>query len=171
MRKGILSIFATLFAALLFTCPATADSPDWVSIAKRYQSCLVYIETDVQYTDTKGEWLALGVFITLHIILTNAHVVLDEDQLTLKTEDIEKWIHAAFKPRRYSFAFKFKGDVYSAHVYAVNAANDTALLAVDDNVEGVSPAPLGDSDALQVGEKVLAIGIRLDMNIPRHMAL
>jgi len=45
-----------------------------------------------------------------------------------------------------------------AEIIGVDPLNDLAVLQVDELPEGVEPIPLGDSDALQVGQRAIAIG-------------
>ncbi len=45
-----------------------------------------------------------------------------------------------------------------ARIVGVDPPNDLAVLQVDELPEGVEPIPLGDSDALQVGQRAIAIG-------------
>ncbi|MCS7051692.1 MAG: S1C family serine protease, partial [Thermomicrobium sp.] len=50
------------------------------------------------------------------------------------------------------------GDQLTARVLGTDDANDLALLQVDRLPEGIPVAPLGDSDTVQVGDAVIAIG-------------
>jgi S1-C subfamily serine protease len=50
-----------------------------------------------------------------------------------------------------------KGDSQSAEIVGTDPSSDIALLKVD-NTEGVDPLPLGESDSVQVGDPVVAIG-------------
>jgi S1-C subfamily serine protease len=45
-----------------------------------------------------------------------------------------------------------------ARIVGVDPPNDLAVLQVDELPAGVEPIPLGDSDALQVGQRAIAIG-------------
>ena len=69
------------------------------------------------------------------LVLTNAHVVKDADQVTVKLTD-----HREFKAR----------------VLGVDEASDLAVLKID--AHGLTPVRLGNSDQLGVGDYVLAIG-------------
>ena len=69
------------------------------------------------------------------LVLTNAHVVKDADQVTVKLSD-----HREFK----------------AKVLGVDEASDLAVLKID--AHGLTPVRLGNSDQLGVGDYVLAIG-------------
>jgi S1-C subfamily serine protease len=72
-------------------------------------------------------------------ILTNAHVVSGAEKVTVSfTED---------------------GDPVDAEVRGVDASTDLAVLKVDpDDVENLTPMPLGDSSKVAVGDPVVAIG-------------
>ncbi len=70
-------------------------------------------------------------------ILTNHHVVEDADKLIVKLENEKE---------------------YEAHVIGSDKKTDIAVIKIDDGLEGLAPVALGDSDALDVGEWVLAIG-------------
>jgi S1-C subfamily serine protease len=50
------------------------------------------------------------------------------------------------------------GKVYPAHVVGSSARADVALVQLDRLPTSVSPAPLADSDSLQVGDEVVVIG-------------
>lgn len=50
------------------------------------------------------------------------------------------------------------GERQTARVLGVDEANDLALLQVDRLPDGIPVAPLGDSDTVQVGDVVIAIG-------------
>ncbi len=69
------------------------------------------------------------------LVLTNAHVVKGADQVTVKLTD-----HREFK----------------AKVLGTDPASDIAVLKID--TQGLSTVRLGNSDALKVGDYVLAIG-------------
>ena len=68
-------------------------------------------------------------------ILTNHHVIEDADAITVTT---------------------FDGDSYDAELIGYDESNDIAVLKVE--AEDLAPVTLGDSDALRVGDEVLAIG-------------
>ncbi len=70
-------------------------------------------------------------------IITNYHVVADASEIVVS----------------------FGGDKeLPAEIVGVDPPNDLAVLQVDELPEGVEPIPLGDSDALQVGQRAIAIG-------------
>ncbi|MEA4965716.1 MAG: trypsin-like peptidase domain-containing protein [Oscillospiraceae bacterium] len=68
-------------------------------------------------------------------IVTNYHVIEDATKLTVTL---------------------YSGDTYEATVIGYDSSNDVALLKID--ATGLTPVSIGDSDDLQVGETVCAIG-------------
>jgi serine protease Do len=68
-------------------------------------------------------------------ILTNRHVVTGSDKLTVELKD---------------------GTQYSGTVYGIDTLTDLAIVKID--ASGLTAATIGDSDALKVGELVIAIG-------------
>ena len=68
-------------------------------------------------------------------ILTNYHVVENSNSITVAM---------------------YNGDTYDAALIGYDESNDVAVLKVD--AEGLSPVVLGDSDNLNVGDSVVAIG-------------
>ena len=72
-------------------------------------------------------------------IITNAHVVEGADKVTV--------------------SFKEDGDAIDAEVKGVDTSTDVAVLKVNpDDVDNLTPLPLGDSSKAQVGDPVIAIG-------------
>jgi serine protease Do len=82
------------------------------------------------------EGLGSGVIISSDgYVLTNNHVVRDADEVSVTLSD---------------------GRTVSAEVVGTDAKTDVAVLKIDS--DSLVPAPLGDSDAAEVGDWVLAIG-------------
>jgi serine protease Do len=80
--------------------------------------------------------LGTGVIVSKDgYILTNAHVARDADQLTVTLSNNQD---------------------YKAKVVGIDNKTDLAVLKID--AKNLTPATLGDSDSLRVGEWVLAIG-------------
>ncbi len=71
------------------------------------------------------------------LIVTNFHVVYGANKITITLQS---------------------GKTYLAEVVGTSPAKDLALLRIDAPNEKLNPIPLGDSSALAVGRKVLAIG-------------
>lgn len=77
-----------------------------------------------------------GIVLTADgYILTNAHVVADSSSLTVALED---------------------GSQYTAKVVDANTAKDLALIKIE--ARGLTPARIGDSTKLKVGQTAIAIG-------------
>jgi putative serine protease PepD len=70
-------------------------------------------------------------------IVTNYHVIRDAEQLEVTLYDKDK---------------------YEATRVGIDPINDIAVLKIDSPEEKLYPVPLGSSDDLKVGQKVLAIG-------------
>lgn len=68
-------------------------------------------------------------------ILTNQHVIEDSDSITVTL---------------------YNGDDYEADLIGCDESNDIAVIKID--AEGLVPVVLGDSDNLNVGDEVIAIG-------------
>ena len=124
---------------------ATAYSPDEqnnIDIYKSARDATVNITSKVYQQDwIFGAYPAEGAgsgFIIKQSgeILTNSHVVKGAREVTVTLTDKK---------------------VYRAHVLGLDARSDLALLKIDAERE-LPTLPLGSSDALVVGQKVLAIG-------------
>jgi S1-C subfamily serine protease len=82
--------------------------------------------------------LGSGVLISAEgTVMTAAHVVQTADRVAVEFID---------------------GKLYPAHVVASSARADVALLQLDRTPVAISPARLGDSDKVEVGDEVLVIG-------------
>ena len=101
------------------------------------------------YGPTSGTQQALGTGFVVSedgYILTNAHVVSENGA-------IAETVTVTFKDEESS------STKATATVVGADDSSDVALLKVDpDKVGALTVIPLGDSDALQVGEPVVAIG-------------
>ena len=113
-----------------------------------YQRALdqvVGVKTEITYTNiwgytTKGAVSGSGFIISEDgYILTNYHV-------------IEDAVNGGYDVQ----VLTYDGTQYTAQVIGFEADNDVALLKID--ATGLNAAILGDSDAMQVGEQVYAVG-------------
>ena len=92
-----------------------------------------------------------GVVISTDgLVLTNAHVVNLTDQFGRTIRNAVVDVKSS------------DGKLRPATVLGTSPANDIALIRVQDP-SGLTPATLGDSDAIQVGDDVVAIGNALDL--------
>ncbi|MFE4669433.1 S1C family serine protease [Streptomyces sp. NPDC056716] len=92
---------------------------------------------EINATSNAGSSTGSGVIITSDgEIITNNHVITGASQIQVVTDD---------------------GKQYSATVVGTDPAKDLALIKLDD-ASGLKAATLGDSDGVQVGDEVVAIG-------------
>ena len=98
-------------------------------------------------TTSCGSGIIIGKNDTELLIVTNNHVVEDADTLSV------------------SFV---NNQVCKANIKGTDADNDLAVIAVplseipDDTMSSIAVATMGDSDSVEVGEQVVAIGNALD---------
>lgn len=132
--------------------PARALRTDTIArVARLRTSSVVAVHTvtreaiipDLPLVSPGKEALGSGVVIDANgLILTNAHVVDGANAIRIRTPD---------------------GDDIEATVVGTDPDVDLALLRASD-ARGLRPAPLGDSNPLQVGEWVVAIGNPLGLH-------
>ncbi len=106
------------------------------------------------YYEEESEGSGSGVIVGLDddelLIVTNYHVVEDADELTVCFNDSED-------------------AVYAAQIKGTDENNDLAVVAIpvsdisEDVLNSISIATIGDSDAMQVGDGVVAIGNALGL--------
>lgn len=114
-----------------------------IEVYRRYSPAVVNINTQVLRSDFfYGVYPEEGsgsgfVWDDKGHIITNYHVIEGANQITV------------------SFG---EGQEHAARVVGVDPPNDLAVLQVDDLPQGIEPMPLGDSDALVVGQFAIAIG-------------
>jgi putative serine protease PepD len=126
----------------VFGNPASvADSTTSAQVAKAVQPSVVSIAVRTQTGGAEGSGVVLSADGR---ILTNNHVV-----------------EGAGQGAQISVRFS-DGKSASATVVGTDPATDIAVIQAQ-NVSGLTPASLGDSDKLQVGDQVLAIGSPLGL--------
>ncbi|KKD07309.1 S1C family serine protease [Streptomyces sp. WM6386] len=92
---------------------------------------------EINATLSNGSSTGSGVIITSDgEIITNNHVISGASSIKVSTSD---------------------GKEYTAKVLGTDSAKDLALIKLED-ASGLTPATLGDSDGVQVGDEVVAIG-------------
>ncbi|MFE0255476.1 S1C family serine protease [Streptomyces sp. NPDC059010] len=102
-------------------------------VAKAVSPSIVEINAQSNAGSSTGS----GVIITGDgEIITNNHVVSGASQVKVKTSD---------------------GKTYTAEVVGTDSSKDLALIKLQ-NASGLTPATLGDSDGVKVGDQVVAIG-------------
>jgi Do/DeqQ family serine protease len=159
---GIVSIRVDLhpprWAAAEFWTNAPKDGPLqpayqlWVDLAKAARPGVVNVSTQARVSDPRAEFfrrffeggppgsqrssLGSGFIISPDgYIVTNNHVVASGGDIIVRLS---------------------RGGEHAARVIGTDPATDLALLKID--VSALAVLPLGDSDRLQVGEPVMAIG-------------
>lgn len=121
----------------------SVESGKLMTAAEVYKNCVtstVGITTEITTNywgfQSTGAAAGSGFILTEDgYILTNEHVIKDANSITVAMYD---------------------GTTYSANLIGYDANNDIAVLKID--ASGLTPVTLGDSDALVVGDEVVAIG-------------
>lgn len=120
----------------------TVGTPDWIAVAAAVQDSVVAIGARSQFGGGEGS----GVVIDAEgHILTNHHVVagaLDGGEVSISLAD---------------------GTVVDAEIVGTDPSTDLAVLKVD-NSGGLEPITIGDSDAVVVGQPVMAAGNPLGLS-------
>jgi S1-C subfamily serine protease len=110
-----------------------------IDVAAKAGPAVVKITTEgVDETNPALEQQGVGsglIFDATGWILTNRHVVAGSNQLTVELKD---------------------GTTYPGTIYGIDTLTDLAIVKID--ATGLTAASLGDSDALRVGQLVVAIG-------------
>jgi S1-C subfamily serine protease len=121
----------------------SADEQNNIDIYKAADPSVVYITSTVYQEDfffgvQRSEGIGSGFIISADgQILTNNHVVSGSSELEVTMPDKSR---------------------YKAQIITRNPSDDLALIKIDPRGKKLPVLKLGDSDALQVGQKVLAIG-------------
>ncbi|HEX6419448.1 MAG TPA: trypsin-like peptidase domain-containing protein [Acidimicrobiales bacterium] len=106
---------------------------------------VVTIETSVAAGGGEFEGAGTGVVLSADgLVMTNAHVIADSESITVRT---------------------FAGAELEATLVGSEPEQDLAVIQVG-GVDDMTPAELGSSSALQVGEPVIAIGNALNLGGP-----
>ncbi|UPZ29890.1 trypsin-like peptidase domain-containing protein [Streptomyces sp. LRE541] len=93
---------------------------------------------EISATSNAGSSTGSGVVITTGgEIITNNHVISGASQIKVQLSN---------------------GKSYTASVVGTDSKKDLALIKLEDAPSGLTPATLGDSDAVKVGDEVVAIG-------------
>lgn len=100
-------------------------------------------QSQLRETESAGSGFIIGKNEEELLIVTNCHVVEDADTLSVCFVD---------------------NQAYEANIKGMDSANDLAVIAIPlsnisaDTMQQIKIATIGDSDALKVGEQVVAIG-------------
>jgi S1-C subfamily serine protease len=147
------ALFAVAFVAAVPAPAAAADEmPPLREVFARVDPAVVEIrtmETDVPPPPGMSQPAALqslgsGVMITKEgRILTAAHVVQTADQIEVRLQS---------------------GEILAAHVVSSEPLVDLALIQLDRPPRTPFVAPLGDSDAMAVGDRIFVVGAPLGVS-------
>ncbi|WP_242504041.1 S1C family serine protease [Promicromonospora panici] len=119
---------------------AFVGGTDWNAVAGAVEDSVVSIETRSAQGGTGGSGVVLD---DEGHVLTNNHVVEG-------AQDVEMTLH--------------DGRILDGEVVGADATTDLAVVRVQDAPDDLSPATLGDSDAVGVGDPVLAVGSPLGLS-------
>jgi S1-C subfamily serine protease len=133
-------IIGSLAAAVLAAAPGYAQTQDVAPLVRQVTPSVAYVLAE----DASGEPFASGSAFAAGphgLFLTALHVVQDADQISIRSS---------------------AGEALGADVVAVDIRHDVAVLRVPSMPPpGPAPLPLGDSDAVQLGQSVIVIGYPL----------
>ncbi len=145
MRRQVFILLAAMFLSI----PARADNESLeifdklksliISVSDSIKPAVVHIEVVKKKRDQRFESMGSGLVIDKEgYILTNEHVVDDHIEITVALESNRE---------------------YQAEVIGADKLTDLALIKIDvpEEIE-LTAARLGDSDSVQVGEWVIAVG-------------
>jgi len=121
-----------------------ASSPDWTAVAKAAAPSVVSIDVTTQQGEAAGSGV---VFDKAGHILTNNHVVGDaaggQGQITVTLSD---------------------GRTYGATIVGTDPSTDLAVIKLSSVPSDIVPITLGNSEALKVGDPVMAVGNPLGLS-------
>ena len=117
---GVLCCIMSLFAFSVNVFAMVFDAE------KAYESIFV-----IYSGNSAGSGFAIGE----NTIVTNAHVIANQNDITI---------------------YGYDGETYRASVYLIDASFDIAVLSVDGGE--FSPLKIGDSDSIKAGDDIYAIG-------------
>lgn len=121
---------------------STVEQPDWTAVAAAVRESVVAI--DVRTGQGSGEGSGVVIDDAGHI-LTNDHVVGDAVDGGLRVTLAD-------------------GRVYEATLVGTDPTTDLAVIALTDPPEDLVAATIGDSEAVTVGEYVMAVGNPLGLD-------
>ncbi|WP_010532563.1 S1C family serine protease [Brachybacterium squillarum] len=121
------------------TASTSIDDPDWSAVAAEVSPSSVAIETVSGMSSSTGTGVIMDAAGN---ILTNNHVVTGATEVEVTLSD---------------------GRSFTAEVVGTDDTTDLAVVRLTDPPEDLQPATVGDSEALAVGEEVMAIGTPLGL--------
>ena len=126
------------------TEPIAAGKEPVAAIVDRVLPAVVNVTTDVYQADgSSGQGVGTGFIVREDgVLVTNCHVVEGGSRLTVFLSDEER-------------------TEYDARLIGADCLNDVAVLDID--AEGLPTVPLGDSEGLRLGQRVVALGYALGL--------
>ena len=144
--KRTLNILPVVMGFAVAAIPGDADAQSLTEVFGRVAPSVVVVYTETTEYQFTGQAVAVsvpgtgsGVLISSNQVLTAAHVVQAANQVAVVFPD---------------------GDEHMATVVGSSETHDVALLQLDRPVS-VTPAVIGDSNEMQVGEDVFVVGAPL----------
>ncbi len=133
-----------------------ADSPDdgklyAPDVVKRLTPSVVHVLSEAATLDQFGQVTPTSGVGTGFIIDEEGHIITNNHVITTGGDQPAERITVTLSD----------GRQFEAAIVGRDAATDLAVLQID--ADGLTPAELGSSEALQVGDDVLAIGNALDL--------
>jgi S1-C subfamily serine protease len=124
--------------------PIVAGNEPVAAVVDRVLPSVVNVTTDVYQADgSSGQGVGTGFIVREDgVIVTNCHVVEGGSKLTVFLSDEERTEH-------------------EARLIGADCENDLAVLDIDE--DGLPTVPLGDSDGLRLGQRVVALGYALGL--------
>ncbi|MBD5785554.1 trypsin-like peptidase domain-containing protein [Cellulosimicrobium terreum] len=115
---------------------SSSQNPDWEAVTKAVAPSVVAIQVQTEQGGAEGS----GVIVDDqgHVV-TNNHVVGDAADGTVQVTLSD-------------------GRLFQAKIVGTDPTTDLAVVQIQDAPKDLTPATLGDSDAVTVGESVLAVG-------------
>jgi S1-C subfamily serine protease len=135
---------ATGLSSATSTEPIDAGKEPVAAVVERVLPAVVNVTTDVYQADgSSGQGVGTGFIVRDDgVIVTNCHVVEGGSRLTVFLSDEER-------------------TEYEARLIGADCLNDLAVLDIDE--QGLPTVPLGDSEGLRLGQRVVALGYALGL--------
>lgn len=124
---------------------SSSDSLSWAEINEIASKQVVGVTTEVTYTNFFGQTSSSAV--------SGSGFVISDDGYILTNYHV---IETAYQNNYAVNVITHDGTRYDATIVGIEASNDIAVLKID--ATGLTPATLGNSDSLAVGDDVCAVG-------------
>jgi serine protease Do len=142
--QGTTAQSASILSESSSPAPLPAGGGSVVGVVDRVLPSVVNVTSDVLRGDQQGRGVGTGFVVRADgVIVTNCHVVEGATKITVFTSDKT--------PKK-----------YDARVIGADCLHDLAVLKI--GATGLPTVALGDSDALQLGQSVVALGYALALD-------